>query len=92
MRLRIVIVRLGSRGVEIDQNDHVLTQASGGFWLPRLEPVWQARAALGELTDTGFAVRAVAAVVASAADDSFEPPNTPLDPELVKRARALAAN
>jgi hypothetical protein len=90
LRLRSVTVRPAAHGATIEEEDHRLTRPVGGFWLPRLAPGTEVRAALGELHHDGFAPVTVARVVDSSNDIAFEPPGASSDAELEAAARSAA--
>jgi hypothetical protein len=90
LRLRSVTVRPSAHGATIEEEDHRLTRPVGGFWLPRLAPGTEVRAALGELRHDGFAPVTVARVVDSSNDVAFEPPGASSDAALEAAARGAA--
>jgi hypothetical protein len=89
-RLRSVTVRPSLEGPEVEEQDHLLTIAVGGFWLSRQTPGTEVRAALGELSREGFSPLAVARVVGPAAAEPFVPLGTDVDDELETSARSAA--
>jgi hypothetical protein len=90
LRLRSVTVRPTAHGATVEEEDHRLTRPVGGFWLPRLAPGTEVRAALGELHHDGFAPVTVARVVDSSNDVAFEPPFASSDAALEAAARSAA--
>jgi hypothetical protein len=90
LRLRSVTVRPAAHGATIEEEDHRLTRPVGGFWLPRLAPGTEVRAALGELHHDGFAPVTVARVVDSSNDVAFEPPFASSDAAFEAAARSAA--
>jgi hypothetical protein len=84
-----VIVRPANHGATIEEEDHLITLPVGGFWLPRLAPGTEIRAALGELSNGTFSPVTVARVL-EPDDTSFEPPGALVDPALEAEARNAA--
>ncbi len=89
LRLRGVTVRPSLEGPEVEEQDHRLTLAVGGFWLSRHAAGTEVRAAIGELSTNGFSPLAVARVLGTS-DPEFEPPGVEADHELEVAARSAA--
>ncbi|HEX2876723.1 MAG TPA: hypothetical protein VHP33_35975 [Polyangiaceae bacterium] len=90
LRLRAVTVSPQQNGLSIDEQEHPILGAVGGFWLSRFSPGSEVRAVVGELSSDGFSPLAVARVFDSAADLSFDPLGGEPDPELEAAARVAA--
>lgn len=90
LRLRAVTVSPRQGGLSVDEQDHPIFGAVGGFWLSRFTPGSEVRAVVGELSSDGFSPLAVARVFDSAADLSFDPLGGEPDPELEAAARVAA--
>lgn len=90
LRLRSVTVSPSSAGSAIAEEDFALPRPTGGFWLSRVTPSAELRAALGELTSDGFSPLFVARVVDSDEIAGFEPPGSVVDAELETAARLAA--
>ena len=90
LRLRAVTVSPQENGLSVDEQDHPIFNAIGGFWLSRFSPGSEVRAVVGELSSDGFSPVAVARVFDSSADLSFDPLGGAPDPDLEAAARAAA--
>lgn len=90
LRLRVVTVSPHQNGLAVDEQDHPIFQAVGGFWLSRYTPGSEVRAVVGELSSDGFSPVAVARVFDSSADLSFDPLGGAPDPDLETAARIAA--
>jgi hypothetical protein len=90
LRLRAVTVSPQQNGLSVDEQDHPIFGAVGGFWLSRFSPGSEVRAVVGELSSEGFSPLAVARVFDSAAELSFDPLGGEPDPELEAAARVAA--
>jgi hypothetical protein len=90
LRLRAVTVSPQQNGLSVDEQEHPIFGAVGGFWLSRFSPGSEVRAVVGELSSDGFSPLAVARVFDSAADLSFDPLGGEPDPELEAAARVAA--
>jgi hypothetical protein len=85
-----VTVRPATGGAAVEEEDHLVTLPVGGFWLPRLAPGAEVRAAIGDVSNGSFSPVTVARVLTSDDDPAFEPPGTPADPSLEAEARSAA--
>ncbi len=90
-RLRTATVRPSPVGPTVEQQDHPLASAVGGFWLPRLGLGHEVRAAVGELLSEGFVPLAVASVSGTDGAGSPGPPLFEVEPALAEAARAAAS-
>jgi hypothetical protein len=88
--LRSVTVRPADPGPSVEERDYPLPLATGGFWLSRLAPGSEVRAALGELSPHGFTPLAVARVLDGGDSAAFEPLGVEIDAELETAARNAA--
>jgi hypothetical protein len=88
--LRSVTVCPEPNGPSIEEHDYPLPLATGGFWLSRLAPGCEVRAAVGELSPHGFSPLAVARVLDGGDAAAFEPLGTEIDAELETAARNAA--
>jgi hypothetical protein len=93
LRVRSVAVLPDEQGATVEEEDHRLGLAVGGFWLRRFPPGTEVRAALGELTRDGFVPLTVARVVPGAENVGFEPPGASAasDHEALEAAARSAA-
>jgi hypothetical protein len=88
--LRSVTVRPESQGPTVEEHDYRLSLASGGFWLSRMAPGSEVRAAVGELSPDGFTPLVVARVLDGGDSPAFEPLGVDIDAELETAARNAA--
>jgi hypothetical protein len=90
LRLRAVTVSPQDQGLSVSEQDHGISREVGGFWLSRVAPGTEVRAAIGELSNEGFSPLAVARVLDSDAEVAFDPLSPAADPELETAARIAA--
>jgi hypothetical protein len=90
LRLRAVTVSPRQDGLSVEEQEHPIFGAVGGFWLSRFSPGSEVRAVVGEVSSDGFSPLAVARVFDSSADLAFDPLDGEPDPELEAAARAAA--
>jgi len=91
LRLRSVTVCPAALDPLVVEQDHELPVAVGGFWLPRLPVGAEVRAAVGELLSDGFAPLAVAQVVGTGIDESYDEHPPDVEPGFEQAARAAAS-
>jgi len=90
LRLRAVTVSPREQGPAVAEQDHPIAREVGGFWLSRFTPGSEVRAAVGELSRDGFSPVAVARVLDSDAEVTFDPLTPVADHELEMAARIAA--
>ncbi|MES1187947.1 MAG: tetratricopeptide repeat protein [Myxococcales bacterium] len=88
--LRSVTVRPEHQGPTVEEHDYRLSLATGGFWLSRMAPGSEVRAAVGELSPDGFTPLVVARVLDGGDSPAFEPLGVDIDAELETAARNAA--
>jgi Tetratricopeptide repeat len=88
--LRSVTVRPEHQGASVEECDYPLPLATGGFWLSRLAPGSEVRAAVGELSPHGFTPLAVARVLDGSDGAAFEPLGVEIEADLETAARNAA--